>query len=119
MHRLALVIVVFFAGCTTPQIPLPPPEFSTFAVSVDANNQQIRIQGELGAASGGELLLRDLKTGIGIIRPIADNGRFDTGFFDAVDGQQFDLRYSDGAERSDPSCMEVDYSPPRVFSCPP
>lgn len=115
---LVLLAMLLFGGCTTPQIPLPPPEFGSFAVTVDSAQQQIRISGELGTAAGGEVLLRDFETGNGIIRAIDADGHFDTGFFDARDGQQFDFRYSDGGERSDPACMQVGYSPPRVSRCP-
>lgn len=108
---LAALLTLGSSACTTPQIPLPPPEIGTFGLEIHSTEQQIRITGDLKLATG-EVKLVDVITRRGIIIPIDASGEFDTGFFVAPDGSQLEMTYTDGQNSNDPYCFKVGYSPP-------
>ncbi|MBW2734800.1 MAG: hypothetical protein JRH20_20630 [Deltaproteobacteria bacterium] len=117
MRFLWALPILFICSCNTPQIPLPPPSWDSFSVTVDTEAEEIRVVGFVSLA-GGQLSIIDPISGNGIIRRIEETGAFDTGFFSAQDGQRFDVSYTDGHDSSDPACGQVSYSPPSLQKCP-
>jgi hypothetical protein len=107
----AIAAIALFAGlggCTTPQIPLPPPNTDNFTMSVREPEQQIRLQGSAGL-SGGQIFIEDA-LGNGIFRRVDGDAKFDTGWFRAPDGEVLRISVTDGDNRSDPICRQVDYA---------
>lgn len=113
-----LLLVALCGACTTPQIPLPPPNTDGFTMSVRQTEQQIRVQGKANLA-GGTIYFED-PTGRGVFAPLDGNGNFDTGWFTAPDGQTLRIRVGDGDNSSDPICAAVDYGAQKLrqTTCP-
>jgi hypothetical protein len=79
MRRLALIVLLGFAGCVTPSIPIPPPDpaMMTFTVTTDTN-------GAITSASltyppqvnyiGGVAYVYNRSIGQGVIQAVNANG---------------------------------------------
>ncbi len=111
LPTLLLLSVALCGACTTPQIPLPPPNTDGFSMAVRQAEQQIRIKTQDSSAglAGGKIYFEG-SNGAGIFAPLDGNGNFDTGWFDAPDGHVLWIRVSDGDRSSDPICRVVDYA---------
>lgn len=110
-----LIYIVFLNACSTPQIPLPPPEISEFSLEVRIEEKEIRVEGKTNL-SGGIITFSD-ELGNGIFRVINANGEFDTGFFGAADQSILYITLDDSERKSDPVCSKVDYASNSLLHC--
>ena len=119
VHPLRLLLVTLLAinvaACTTPQIPLPPPNIDEFTMEVRVTEGQIRLKGKV-VLVGGKIMITD-SIGNGIIRVIMGDSTFDTGFFAAQDGARLDISITDTQNSSDPICVVVSYSKQKITHC--
>ena len=113
---LPLALALLFGGCTTPQIPLPPPGTADFTLQVDKQAGTIKLQGKVDL-SGGWIEVRDPK-GNRLNWIVQGDGSFETYFFPIEDGAKLEFRLFDGDNRSDPVCSSVRYDPPALVDSP-
>jgi hypothetical protein len=72
-----LVLVLGFAGCVTPSIPIPPPDpaMMTFTITVEGNNSFATFQYPAKADYGGALVyVFNRDQGVGIIEQARPDG---------------------------------------------
>ena len=99
-------------GCTTPQIPLPPPDIGEIGIAVvDASQELVKLSSGPSIRTQGTIVyVINTETQYGTIAPANADGSFETHTFSAADGDEVSIDYRKGTEISDPLCLVIRYS---------
>jgi hypothetical protein len=118
----ALVLAALLAGaCVTPQIPLPPPDIELMGVTVaDPQREEIELSAPANDRTRGALVIvRNERTGDGVVTTAAADGSFRTIPFAAAEGDRLNMFYKRAEEYSDDACGVVRYAKGGLDDCQP
>jgi hypothetical protein len=110
--RVISILLLVVAGCVTPVIPLPPPQPSSYAVTVDTTHKDtITISNRKGQElpALAVIFAFNLTTGVGVIQRVGDNGLFEA-TLQAKDGHKLSFWSSRNTDEatSEMACAVLD-----------
>lgn len=121
-HHIALAVLTTLGlACSTPSVPLPPPEVDPEVMSFAASTtgQYTLSSTALTEYQAAQFFIIEQKTGDGVIVTAAADGSFTTPPFAGAVGDTVDVYFvQPNGTQSSTACIPLDVGKPLVNTCP-